>query len=252
MNRLCKTGREMRIDILTTFVEMFAGPFDESIIKRAREAGQVDIQVYNLRDWTRDTHHKTDDEQYGGGDGMVMLAQPLLDAVKDLKSQSDSEPQVIVTTPQGRIFDQPMAESLVTESHLIILCGHYKGIDQRVIDLLQPDEISIGDYILTGGELPAMVMVDAIVRLIPGVVGKMQSVEEDSFTSGLLDCPRYTRPREIEGLSAPDVLLGGNHAEIERWRLQQAVDRTAERRPDLYQQWLKTADKADIKRIELP
>lgn len=242
----------MRIDILTTFVEMFGGPFDESIIKRAREAGQVDIRLHNLRDWTRDKHHKTDDEQYGGGDGMLMLAQPLLDAVADLTAETGDETHIILTTPQGRIFEQSTAEALVNQSHLIFICGHYKGVDQRVIDVLQPDELSIGDFILTGGELPTMVMVDAVVRLIPGVVGKMQSVEEDSFTSGLLDCPRYTRPREIAGIKTPDVLLSGNHAEIERWRLQQSVNRTAERRPDLYQQWLEKADKADKKRIELP
>ncbi|MBZ0257579.1 tRNA (guanosine(37)-N1)-methyltransferase TrmD [bacterium] len=242
----------MRIDILTTFIEMFAGPFDESIIKRAREAGQVDIRIHNLRDWTHDKHHKTDDEQYGGGDGMLMLAQPLLDAVHDLSAETDGNTHVILTTPQGRIFEQPIAEELVEKPHIIFICGHYKGVDQRVIDLLQPNELSIGDFILTGGELPTMVMVDAVVRLIPGVVGKMQSVEEDSFTSGLLDCPRYTRPREIGGLEAPDVLLSGNHAEIEKWRLQQAVNRTAERRPDLYQQWLQNADASEKKRIELP
>lgn len=242
----------MRIDILTTFIEMFAGPFDESIIKRAREAGQVDIRIHNLRDWTHDKHHKTDDEQYGGGDGMLMLAQPLLDAVHDLSAETDGSTHIILTTPQGRIFEQPIAEELVEKPHIIFICGHYKGIDQRVIDLLQPDELSIGDFILTGGELPAMVMVDAVVRLVPGVVGKMQSVEEDSFTSGLLDCPRYTRPREIGGLETPDVLLSGNHAEIEKWRLQQAVNRTAERRPDLYQQWLQHAGPAEKKRIELP
>lgn len=242
----------MRIDILTTFIEMFAGPFDESIIKRAREAGRVDIRIHNLRDWAHDKHHKTDDEQYGGGDGMLMLAQPLLDAVRDLSAETDKQTHVILTTPQGRIFKQPIAEKLVKEAHLIFICGHYKGVDQRVIDLLQPDELSVGDFILTGGELPTMVMVDAVVRLVPGVVGKMQSVEEDSFTSGLLDCPRYTRPREIDGLEAPDVLLSGNHAEIEKWRLQQAVNRTAERRPDLYQQWLQNADASEKKRIELP
>lgn len=242
----------MRIDILTTLVEMFAGPFDESIIKRAREAGQVDIRVHNLREWTHDRHHKTDDEQYGGGDGMLMLAQPLLDAVRELQAETECASHVIITTPQGRRFDQPCAEEFARREHLIIICGHYKGIDQRVFDALEPDEISIGDFILTGGELPAMMIVDAVVRLIPGVVGSMQSVEEDSFTSGLLDCPRYTRPRELEGMAVPDVLLGGNHALIERWRLQQSVNRTAERRPDLYQTWLEQAGDDVKKGLELP
>ncbi|RJP35509.1 MAG: tRNA (guanosine(37)-N1)-methyltransferase TrmD [Candidatus Omnitrophota bacterium] len=227
----------MRIDILTTFVEMFAGPFDESILKRAQESGQARIFVHNLRDWTHDRHHKTDDEQFGGGDGMIMLARPLIEATEDLRRQTDGPTHVLLTTPQGRQFTQSVAEELSTREHVIILCGHYKGVDQRVIDYLQPDEISIGDYVLTGGEIPAMVIVDAIVRLIPGVVNSIGSVQEDSFTSGLLDCPRYTRPRSIFGLSVPDVLLSGNHAEIDRWRLEQAEEQTRKRRPDLYRQY---------------
>ncbi|MDX9754849.1 MAG: tRNA (guanosine(37)-N1)-methyltransferase TrmD [bacterium] len=228
---------KQRIDILTTFVEMFQGPFDESILKRAREASIVDIQVHNLRDWTRDRHHKTDDEQFGGGDGMVMLAEPLLEAVSDLRTRTQGDSTIILTSPQGRLFTQAVAEELAQEEHLIILCGHYKGIDERVMELLQPDEISIGDFVLTGGELPAMVMTDAIVRLIPGVVNSYGSVEEDSFSSGLLDCPRYTRPRTVCGLDVPDVLLSGHHKKIEAWRLEKALERTAVRRPDLYQQY---------------
>ena len=189
----------MRIDIVTTFVEMFAGPFDESIIRRAREAGLVDIQVHNLRDWTTDRHHKTDDEQYGGGDGMVMLAEPLIEAVEDLTARTDVPTHVLVTTPQGELFNQPKAEEFSRREHLIIICGHYKGIDQRVFDYLQPEEISIGDFILTGGELPAMMITDAVVRLIPGVVGGYSSVQEDSFTSGLLDCPRPCGTARFEG-----------------------------------------------------
>ncbi|HOJ59241.1 MAG TPA: tRNA (guanosine(37)-N1)-methyltransferase TrmD [bacterium] len=224
----------MRIDILTTFVEMFAGPFDESIIKRARESGVVDLRVHNLRDWTHDRHHKTDDEQYGGGDGMVMLAAPLIEAVEDLQRQAATVTHIILTTPQGRIYNQSVAEELSRKSHLILICGHYKGVDQRVIEYLKPDEISIGDYILTGGELASMVIVDSVVRLLPGAVNSMGSVEEDSFTSGLLDCPRYTRPREWRGMKVPEVLLSGNHAEIGKWRFNQAVERTRERRPELY------------------
>jgi tRNA (guanine37-N1)-methyltransferase len=228
----------MQIDILTTLVDMFNGPFDESILKRGCDAGIIDIRVHNLRDWTNDRHHKTDDEQYGGGDGMVMLAAPLIEAVRDLQGRTDCETHIIFTTPQGRMYQQSIAEELSVKPHIIIICGHYKGVDQRVIDILQPDEISIGDYVLTGGELPAMIIADSVARLIPGVVSSYGSVEEDSFTSGLLDCPRYTRPREVMGLCAPDVLLGGHHAEIEKWRLNQALERTAQRRPDLYRNYM--------------
>ncbi len=227
----------MRIDILTTFVEMFAGPFDESILKRARETGVVEINVHNLRDWTHDRHHKTDDEQYGGGDGMVMLAKPLIEATEDLSGRREGHSHIVLTTPQGRIFSQEIAEELSKKEHLLVLCGHYKGVDQRVIDYLQPDEISIGDYVLTGGELPAMVIVDAVVRLIPGVVNSIASVQEDSFSSGLLDCPRYTRPRTIYDLEVPEILLSGNHAEIEKWRREQAIERTKKWRPDLYERF---------------
>jgi len=226
----------MRIDILTTFVDMFSGPFEESIVKRARESGLVEIAVRNLRDWTHDRHHKTDDEQFGGGDGMVMKAEPLIEAVEELKNESS---QIILTTPQGRTFSQAAAERLSQKEHLIIICGHYKGVDQRVFDYFHPDEISIGDFVLTGGELPAMVIVDAVARLIPGVVNSMGSVEEDSFTSGLLDCPRYTRPQTVRGMEVPEILLSGNHAEIAKWRLEQSLMRTMIRRPDLYSNYLR-------------
>lgn len=233
----------MKIDILTTFTPMFSGPFDESIVKRAQESGLVQISVHNLRDWTQDPHHKTDDEQYGGGDGMVMMPGPIISAVEELRGTDDSQSHIyqshiIVTTPQGRLFTQEVAEELSVKEHLIIVCGHYKGIDERVMDYFQPDEISIGNFILTGGELPAMILTDAVVRLIPGVVGSFASVEEDSFTSGLLDCPRYTRPRETHNLSVPDVLLSGNHQKINEWRLQKAKERTAARRPDLYKKYM--------------
>ncbi|MFB3785101.1 MAG: tRNA (guanosine(37)-N1)-methyltransferase TrmD [bacterium] len=230
----------MRIDILTTFVDMFTGPFDESIIKRARESGKLDLRVHNLRDWTHDRHHKTDDEPYGGGNGMVMLAEPLIEAVEDLQRQATGVTHVILTTPQGRTHEQSVAEELSRKDHLVLICGHYKGVDQRVIEYLKPDEISIGDYILTGGELASMVIVDSVVRLIPGVVNSMDSVEEDSYTSGLLDCPRYTRPRDVRGLRVPEVLLNGNHAEIAKWRLAQAEKRTRERRPELYRRYRET------------
>lgn len=223
----------MRIDILTTFVNMFSGPFEESIVKRAAESGIVDIRVRNLRDWARGVHRKTDDEQYGGGEGMVMLAEPLIEAVGDLLADGPGNAKILVTTPQGDVFNQDRAESLAREEHLIIVCGHYKGIDERVMTHFRPEEISIGDYILTGGELPAMVIVDAVARLLPGAVNSFSSVEEDSFTSGLLDCPRYTRPREVRGMEVPSVLMGGNHARIEAWRRREALERTAARRPGL-------------------
>lgn len=240
----------MKIDILTTFPEMFTGPFDESIVKRAREFGLAEFTVHNLRDWTHDVHRKTDDEQYGGGEGMVMLAEPILAAVDELRLSSGVEPHVIVTTPQGRLYQQRDAEELSRNEHLIIVCGHYKGIDERVMDYLQPDEISIGDYVLTGGELPAMVIVDSVVRLIPGVVGSRSSVEGDSFTSGLLDAPRYTRPREIRGMNVPEVLLGGHHKQIEEWRHRQALERTQNRRPDLYRSYMESQNRHPQKERE--
>jgi tRNA (guanine37-N1)-methyltransferase len=210
---------------------------DASIMARARASGAVNLRIHDLRDWSTDPHHKTDDEQYGGGDGMVMMAPPILDAVDDLSAQVGERPKIIVLTPQGRCFDQSMAEELAGCCYLILICGHYKGIDERVIEVLGADEISIGDYVLSGGELPAMVVIDAVVRLLPGVVGSMDSVLGDSFTSGLLDSPRYTRPREVRGRSVPAVLLSGNHGEIAAWRLEQARRRTAARRPDLYRRY---------------
>lgn len=228
----------MRIDIITTFVEMFRGPFDESIIKRAIEAGLIDIRLRNLREWSTDKHHKTDDEQYGGGDGMVMLARPLINCIREIINETEDESHIVLTTPKGQQFSQTIAEEYSTKKHIIIVCGHYKGIDQRVLDYFQMDELSIGDYVLTGGELPAMVITDAVVRLIPGVVGSQGSVMEDSFTSGLLDCPRYTRPQEIDGMKVPDVLMSGNHKKINQWRLEKSKEITAVRRPDLYQKFL--------------
>ncbi len=229
----------MRIDVLTTFPEMFSGPLDVSIIGRARveQEGPIDLRVHNLRDWSKDPHRKTDDEQYGGADGMLMMAPPILDAVEDISAASDGNVRYILPTPQGRLFNQEVAEELATEQNLLFICGHYKGIDERVGQFLDADEISIGDYVLSGGELPATVMIDAVVRLVPGVVGSMDSVLEDSFTSGLLDSPRYTRPREVRGKSVPAVLLSGNHREIETWRLEQSKRRTAVRRPDLYRRY---------------
>jgi tRNA (guanine37-N1)-methyltransferase len=230
----------IRFHILTTFPEMFAGPLEESIIKRAREAGQVEVHLHNLRDWTKDRHRSTDDVQYGGGGGMVMLAGPIIEAVEDIETRFEhpENSKKILLSPQGRHFTQEDARQWSNLEDMVMICGHYKGVDERVIDHLQPEEISIGDYILTGGELPAMMLVDAITRLVPGVVGDFGSVSSDSlYEDGLLDCPRYTRPREIRELEVPEVLLSGNHAEIEKWRREQRMERTRERRPDLWQKW---------------
>ena len=224
----------IRFQILTTFPEMFQGPFSESMLQKAQEAGRVDIQVHNLRDWTQDRHRSTDDIQYGGGEGMVMLAEPIIEAVEDLQQRHAGRSRVILLTPQGRLFDQAAARRLAEEEELILVCGHYKGVDERVVEYLRPDEISIGDYILTGGELAAMVLVDAVTRLVPGVVGDFGSVASDSFhEESLLDCPRYTRPREVRGLPVPEVLVSGNHAEIAQWRQAERLRRTRERRPNL-------------------
>jgi len=224
----------MRFQILTTFPEMFQGPLSESMLRKAQEEGLVEIQVHNLRDWTHDRHRSTDDTQFGGGEGMVMLAEPIIEAVEDLRQRHPGGSRVIFLTPQGRPFDQQTARELAREEELILVCGHYKGVDERVVEYLRPDEISIGDYILTGGELPAMVMIDAVARLVPGVVGDFGSVASDSFhEESVLDCPRYTRPQEVRGLRVPEVLLSGNHAEIERWRQAERLRRTRERRPDL-------------------
>jgi tRNA (guanine37-N1)-methyltransferase len=239
----------VKFQILTTFPEMFQGPFDESMLKKAREAGKVQIEVHNLRDWTRDKHRSTDDVQYGGGGGMVMLAEPIIEAVESLKARSDSSKvRVILLTPQGRLFNQQMARQLARqEEELILICGHYKGVDERAAQHIEADEISIGDYIPTGGELPAMILVDAIARLVPGVVaGNFASVATDSLHEDwLLDCPRYTRPEEVRGLKVPPVLLSGNHGEIEKWRQGQRLERTRQRRPDLFEAAARSRESAE-------
>mgnify|MGYP000330213855 FL=1 len=223
----------MRIDIVTIFPEAFA-PLDLSILGRARAAGIVDIRVHNLRDFTTDRHRTVDDYPYGGGAGMVMKPEPFFAAVEAIMREArTSRPRIILTTPQGRLFTQEIARELASWDHLILLCGHYEGVDERVAQGLATDEISIGDYVLTGGELAAMVIVDAVVRLIPGVVGEEESVRQDSFSEGLLDYPQYTRPPEFRGMRVPEVLLSGHHEQIRRWRRKEALRRTLLRRPDL-------------------
>jgi tRNA (guanine37-N1)-methyltransferase len=220
----------MKIDIVTLFPEICRAPLSESIMKRAQKNGIVDLHIHNLRDWTTDKHHVADDAPFGGGQGMVMKPEPIFAAVEELRNQTS---KVVLMSPAGRRFDQQMAAQLSGESHLIIICGHYEGVDHRVIEHLVDLEISIGDYVLTNGAIAAVVLVDAIVRLMPGVLGHEQSAVDDSFSRGLLEAPQYTRPAEFHGWKVPDVLLSGNHAEIETWRREQALKRTRENRPDL-------------------
>jgi tRNA (guanine37-N1)-methyltransferase len=227
----------MKIDIVTLFPEICRAPLSESIMKRAQKNGIVDLHIHNLRDWTMDKHHVADDAPFGGGQGMVMKPEPIFAAVEKLRNQTsdikDQTSKVVLMSPAGCRFDQEMAAQLSGESHLIIICGHYEGVDHRVIDHLVDHEISIGDYVLTNGAIAAVVLVDAVVRLLPGVLGHEQSALDDSFSRGLLEAPQYTRPAEFRSWKVPDVLLSGNHAEIERWRRQQAIKRTRENRPDL-------------------
>lgn len=221
----------MRIDIVTIFPEICLAPLRESIIGRAQETGRVDLRAHDLRDWTHDRHRQVDDLPYGGGPGMVMKPEPFFEAVEALRTPAA---RVILLTPQGKRFDQAAARRLSAESHLILLCGHYEGIDHRVVEALVDEELSIGDYVLTNGTIAAAVIVDAIVRLLPGVLGDERSAEEESFASpGVLEGPHYTRPAEFRGMKVPDILLSGHHARIEAWRRERGVERTRENRPDL-------------------
>lgn len=224
----------MRIDILSLFPKMFDGPFGESIIKRAVDSGRISIFVHNTRDFTHDKHHQVDDYPYGGGSGMLLKPEPLFEGVETIKKEiSNDSASVILLTPQGRLFSHKVAQELSTQPNLILVCGHYEGVDERVRSHLVTDEISIGEYVLTGGELPAMVVVDAVARLLPGVLGSEQAAKDDSYANGLLEYPQYTRPQVYRGWEAPAVLLSGNHQEVARWRSEHAIKRTLERRPDL-------------------
>ena len=223
----------MRIDILTIFPGMFSGPFEESIVKRAVEKGLVQIFLHDIRDYASDKHRTVDDYPFGGGQGMLMKPEPLFAAVEDVQGQAPERGPVVLLTPQGRLFDQEVAVELARQERLILICGHYEGVDARVHEHLATEEISIGDYVLSGGELAAMVVVDAVVRQIPGALGSPLSTADDSFAQGLLEDPQYTRPADFRGMKVPEVLLSGNHGEIARWRHQQSLLRTAQRRPDL-------------------
>ena len=248
----CRTGwLMMRIDILTLFPEMFAGPFSSSILKRAQDNGLIAVNLVNIRDYSTNKHHTVDDTPYGGGAGMVMGPEAIFGAVEDvLKKHAGPPARVILMCPRGRPFDQATALNLAGESNLVLICGHYEGVDERVREDLVTDEISIGDYVLTGGELPAMVVVDAVTRLLPGVLGKSASVQEESFNNGLLEYPQYTRPREFRGQAVPGVLLRGHHEEIRKWRRRQSLLRTFERRPEMLTQLTLTKeDKAILREL---
>jgi len=220
----------MKIDVLTLFPGMFTGPLDESIIKRAREAGLLDLQIHNLRDYAHDRHRTVDDRPFGGGPGMLLKPEPLFEAIEALTSEKT---RVVLMSPAGRRFNQAIARELAVFEHLLLATGHYEGFDERARTELADDELSIGDYVLTNGALPAMVVIDAVTRLLPGVLGDDESSRDESFSHGLLEYPQYTRPAEFRGMTVPEVLLSGNHAEIAKWRAEQARLRTQERRPDL-------------------
>ncbi len=220
----------MRIDVLTLFPGMFSGPLDESIVRRARTAGRLELRVHNLRDWAVDRHRTVDDRPFGGGPGMLLKPEPLFAAVEQLRGERT---RVILLSPAGRPFDQATARALAEQESLLLVCGSYEGVDERAREQLMDEELSIGDYVLTNGALPAMVIIDAVTRLLPGVLGDDESARDESFSQGWLEYPHYTRPAEFRGMKVPEVLLSGHHAEIARWRRAQARARTAARRPDL-------------------
>ncbi len=223
----------MRFDIITIFPEMFAPILDESIIKRAQQKKKVNIRVHDLRAYTKDKHKKVDDRPFGGGPGMVMTPQPFFDAVKRIKGKRKGKVKVILMSPSGKRLTQKLVRDLAKDKNLILLCGHYEGVDERVREKLVDESISIGDYVLTGGEIPAMVLIDCVTRLLPGVVGKEASLTDESFEGGLLEYPHYTRPANFRGAKVPDVLLSGNHLAITKWRQEQARRVTKRNRPDL-------------------
>ena len=225
----------MKINILTLFPEMFT-PLQESMLGRAREKGILDINLINIRDYTEDKHNRVDDTPFGGGAGMVMQVQPILSAYRENHLQGPC----LYMSPRGKMLNGEMAESLSRQEEITILCGHYEGVDQRALDLLQAEEVTIGDYILTGGELPAMVLVDTVARFLDGVLAGEESVKEESVYSGLLEYPHYTKPREVEGLTVPEVLVSGDHEKIDLWRYEKSLEITKERRPDLFREYLES------------
>jgi len=239
----------MKISILTLFPEMFEAVLSAGVVGRAAERGLLEFRLINIRDYTEDRHRKADDYPFGGGAGQLMTAQPVFSALRDLET---ANPRLLYPSPRGRVLDYELAHELSYEGELVILCGHYEGVDQRVLDAFAFEEISIGDYILTGGEIPSMVLIDAVCRLIPGVLGSDESHDEESIYSGLLEYPQYTRPAGFEGMDVPDTLLSGNHENIALWNFEQSLRLTAERRPDLLNSWLEANyESLDKKRKEI-
>lgn len=238
----------MHIDILTLFPEMTEAVAESSILGRAQKSGVITVNSINIRDFTKDRHKKTDEAPYGGGAGMIMTAQPVFDALRSVNAEKS---RILYMSPKGRIIDRDVLSSLASEQRLVFLCGHYEGIDQRIIDYWNPEELSIGDYILTGGELAALVIIDALSRMIPGVLGNEDSVMGESVYSGLLEYPQYTRPREYEGMTVPDVLLSGDHENVGLWQYRRSLEETRDIRPDMWNSYLKKAESLDLSRKEL-
>lgn len=238
----------MRFDILTIFPEIFDAVLGSSIIGRAQDKGIISVNTWNIRDYTLDKHKKTDDYPYGGGNGLVMLAQPIQATYDALVSNLDYKPFFIYMSPKGKPMDQKLVEELSSHKHLVLLCGHYEGVDERILDKLVDKEVSIGDYVLTGGELPAMVLIDAVSRTIPGVLSNENSYIDESHNDGVLEYPQYTRPYEFMGMKVPDILLSGHHSNIEKWRRLHSLKITREKRPDLFQQL--ELSKSDLKLLE--
>ena len=225
----------MKIDILTLFPEMFTGFLNESIIKRAIDKKKVEVNLINFRDYTPDPHNKVDDTPFGGGAGMVLMIEPIYNALMDIKTDDS---HIVLLTPSGVTYNESKAKELKKYSHLILICGHYEGFDERIRQIIKPREVSIGDFVLTGGELPALCVMDSVSRKLEGTLGKIESAHDDSFSDGLLEYPQYTKPREYRGLEVPEVLLNGNHKLINEFRFQQKIERTKTKRPDLYKKWL--------------
>lgn len=223
----------LRIDVLTLFPKMFEGPLNESMIRLAQKKKLVEIHVHNLRKWTRDKHKTCDDKPFGGGPGMVMKIEPIFSGLREIQKKTRSKGCVVAFSPRGQVFNQALAQKFLKKKHLILICGHYEGIDERVHDKLVDEEISLGDFVVTGGELPAMCLIDAVTRLVPGVLGNEQSLDSESFQSGLLEYPQYTRPSEFNGWRVPDILRSGVHKEIAAWRQKEAMRVTKKWRPDL-------------------
>ncbi|SOC35481.1 tRNA (guanosine(37)-N1)-methyltransferase TrmD [Ureibacillus acetophenoni] len=241
----------MNIHVLSLFPDMFTGVFGSSILKKAQEKGAVSLAVSDIREYSNNKHRQVDDYPYGGGAGMVLKPEPMFQAVETLTEGSTKKPRIILMCPQGERFTQKKAEELAKEEELIFLCGHYEGYDERIREHLVTDEISIGDFVLTGGELPAMTVIDAVVRLLPGVLGQEDSHIHDSFSTGLLEHPHYTRPADFRGMKVPDVLVSGNHGKIEQWREEESIRRTFERRPDLFEHIeLSASQKAFLEKLK--